>query len=269
MTYLAASLRLTPAMTFSWRRAQHVVEHNILNYRRNWFYLVSGFFEPFFYLLGIGVGLSSLVGPLRIDGHLVSYATFVAPGLLASAAMNGAMFDATYNFFFKLKVEKTYEAMLATPLGVLDVACGELGWTLIRGMIYSAGFLLVMTGFGYCQSPWAILCLPAAALISLAFGACGLAATSFMRAWQDLGSVSLAMLPMFLFSGTFYALNVYPGWLQAIVRVTPLYQGVVLLRDLDVGAFNTMMLLHIAYLVALTFGGLIVVSYRLKKVLTP
>lgn len=269
MNSLLGSLRLTPTLAFSWRRAQSVVERNVMSYRRNWFYIFSGFFEPFFYLLGIGVGLSRLVGGLSIDGHLVGYATYVAPGLLASAAMNGAVFDATYNFFYRLKVEKTYEAMLATPLSVLDVACGELGWTLVRGAIYSAGFLLVMTGFGYCKSWWAILCLPAAALISLAFGAFGLAATSFMKSWQDLGSVSFAMLPLFLFSGTFYGLNVYPGWLQAIVRISPLYQGVALLRDLDVGAFSPIMLAHVAYLVALTLGGLVVVSSRLTKVLTP
>ncbi len=269
MTTYQQVLRLTPAMSFSWRRAQHVIEHNVMNYRRNWFYLVSGFFEPLFYLLGIGLGLGRLVGSLSVDGHPVSYATFVAPGLLAAAAMNGAMWDATFNFFFKLKVEKTFETMLATPLSVLDVACGELGWTLIRGAIYSSGFLVVMSIFGYCQSPLAILCLPAAGLISLAFGACGLAATSFMRSWQDLGTVSLAMLPMFLFSGTFYGLTFYPGWLQAIIRLTPLYQGVALLRDLDVGVLTPVMWVHVGYLCLLTLIGFIVVSHRLVRLLTP
>lgn len=264
------SLRLTPSvLLFSPRRALHVIEHNLLNYRRNWIFLVSGFFEPFFYLLGIGIGLSRLVGALSVNGRLVSYAVFVAPGLLAAAAMNGALFDSTYNFFFKLKVEKTYEAMLATPLGVLDIACGELGWTLVRGLLYSAGFLLVMTGFGYTPSPWAILCLPAAGLVSLSFGALGLAATSFMRTWQDLGTVSLATLPLFLFSGIFYGLTVYPGWLQAIVRVTPLYQGVSLLRSLDVGALSVHLLFQVAYLLVVTTLGLVITSHRLRLVLAP
>lgn len=263
------AFRVVPILNVSWRGAQAVVEHNVVTYRRNWFYIISGFFEPFFYLLGIGIGLGRLVGGLRVDGHLVAYAVFVAPGLLASAAMNGAVFDATYNFFYRLKVEKSYEAMLATPVSVLDVACGELAWTVVRGAIYSGGFLAVMAGFGYATSWWVLLCLPIAALVSVAFGAIGLAATSFMRSWQDLGSVSLAVLPMFLFSGTFYGLDVYPGWLQAIVRISPLYQGVVLMRDCNVGALSTAMLAHVAYLVVVTIVGLSVVVARLRSVLTP
>jgi len=268
MTQEARTLWITPHV-FSFRSALSVIERHVLGYRKSWVYIVSGFFEPFFYLLGIGIGLGRLVGALSVDGHQVSYATFVAPGLLASAAMNGAVFDATYNFFYHLKVEKTYAAMLATPLRVIDIATGELGWTLIRGTIYSFGFLLVMAGFGYCDSYWAIVCLPGAALVSLCFGAIGLAATSFMKSWQDIGSVSLALLPIFLFSGTFYGLDVYPGWFQFVVKCSPLYQGVSLLRALDVGAIGPMLLVHVAYLVAVTALGMWIVSSRLRRVLTP
>ena len=264
----ARTLWITP-LAVSFRPALAVVERHVLSYRKSWVYIVSGFFEPFFYLLGIGIGLGRLVGALSVDGHQVSYATFVAPGLLASAAMNGAVFDATYNFFYHLKVEKTYAAMLATPLRVIDIATGELGWTLIRGTIYAVGFLLVMAGFGYCDSYWAILCLPGAALVSLAFGAIGLAATSFMKSWQDIGSVSLALLPIFLFSGTFYGLDVYPEWFRIIVECSPLYQGVSLLRALDVGVIGPILFVHIAYLVAVTVLGMSIVSARLRRVLTP
>lgn len=269
MNTFAWSLRITPIFAFSFRRASSVVEHNLLFYRRSWTFIVAGFFEPFFYLLGIGIGLGGLVGPLHVGGHLVSYATFVAPGLLASSAMNGAVFDSTFNFFFRLKVEKTYDTMLATPLGVTDVAVGQLGWSLIRGSIYSVGFLVVMAGFGYCRSWWAVLCIPAAALVTLAFGALGLALTSYMKSWQDLGSVTLVMLPLFLFSGTFYGIDVYPGWFQEVVRCSPLYQGVTLLRDLDIGTFNLAMVGHVAYLFVLTVAGMAVVSRRLRLVLTP
>lgn len=268
MTQETRALWITPRVSLI-RPALSVIERHVLGYRKNWVYIASGFFEPFFYLLGIGIGLGRLVGPVSIYGHQVSYATFVAPGLLASAAMNGAVFDATYNFFFHLKVEKTYAAMLATPLRVIDIAIGELGWTLIRGTIYSTGFLLVMAGFGYCDSYWAIACLPGAALVSLAFGAIGLAATSFMKSWQDIGSVSLALLPIFLFSGTFYGLDVYPGWFRIIVECSPLYQGVSLLRALDVGVIGPILLMHVAYLVVVTLFGMWVVSARLRRVLTP
>ena len=130
------------------RHASRVLERNILVYRRSWIFIVSGFFEPLFYLLSIGVGLSHLVGPINVDGKSVPYTAFVAPGLLASSAMNGAMLDSTFLVFFKLKIAKTYDAMLSTPLGVDDVALGELSWCVLRGTLYSAAFLAIMAMLG-------------------------------------------------------------------------------------------------------------------------
>ena len=118
--------RITPLAILGGRHASRVLERNILVYRRSWIFIISGFFEPLFYLLSIGIGLSHLVGPINVDGVEVPYTAFVAPGLLASSAMNGAMLDSTFLVFFKLKIAKTYDAMLSTPLGVGDVAVGEL-----------------------------------------------------------------------------------------------------------------------------------------------
>ena len=165
----AWALRITPGAVFGSRRFRYIFERNVMVYRRGWILLVSGFFEPFFYLLSIGVGLNALVGPLDINGVVVPYTAFVAPGLLASSAMNGAMFDSTFNIFFKLKIAKTYEAVLSTPLGVGDVALGELSWALLRAGLYSGAFLVVMAALGYVFSPWVILCWPGALLISYAF----------------------------------------------------------------------------------------------------
>lgn len=261
--------RIGPLALARPRRAWHLVERSVLVYRRRPLFVVSGFFEPFFFLLSIGIGLNHLVGRVSADGRVLSYTLFVAPGLLATSAMNGAVFDATYNLFYKLKVAKTFDGVLATPIGIGDIALGELGWAVTRGVLYSAGFLLVMTGLGLIGSPWALLCLPAAALISLAFGAIGAAATTYMHAWQDLGSVSLAMLPMFLFSGTFFQLSVYPPWLATIVRLTPLYQGVALLRSLDIGAVSSVLFVHVGYLLAMTVLGLVISSRRLQALLAP
>ena len=211
--------RITPLALLGGRHATRVLERNILVYRRSWIFIISGFFEPLFYLLSIGVGLSHLVGPINVDGREIPYTAFVAPGLLASSAMNGAMLDSTFLVFFKLKIAKTYDAMLSTPLGVTDVALGELSWCVIRGALYSAAFLAIMAILGYIVSPWAVLCWPAAVLISLAFASAGMAGTTYMRTWQDFDMVSLAFIPLFLFSATFYPLTVYPGWLQAVVRV--------------------------------------------------
>ncbi|MGH9098080.1 MAG: ABC transporter permease [Acidimicrobiales bacterium] len=264
-----AALRITPMALLGGRHAIRVLERNLLVYRRSWIFLVSGFFEPLFYLLSIGVGLNHLVGPITVDGHLVAYTTFVAPGLLAAAAMNGAMIDSTFLVFMKLKIAKTYDAMLATPLGVNDVALGELSWCVLRGSLYSATFLCVMATLGYVASPWAVLCWPAAILINLAFASVGMAGTTYMRSWQDFDIVSLAFVPLFLFSATFYPISVFPGWLQAVVRCTPLYQGVVIERGADLGNLTWVLLAHVAHLVAMAVAGVAVTRRRLGKLLLP
>ena len=261
--------RITPLALLGGRHAGRVLERNILVYRRSWIFLVSGFFEPLFYLLSIGIGLSHLVGPIPVDGRLVAYTAFVAPGLLASSAMNGAMIDSTFMVFMKLKIAKTYDAMLATPLGVGDLALGELTWCVLRVALYSGAFLCIMAALGYVSTPWAVLCWPVAVLIGLAFASVGMAGTTFMRTWQDFDMVSLAFIPLFLFSATFYPLTVFPGWLQAIVRCTPLYQGVVLERAADFGIFEWSLLFHIAYLAVMAAGGVLVTRRRLGRLLLP
>jgi lipooligosaccharide transport system permease protein len=261
-------LGVTPiALASGGRRAARLLERNVLVYRRQWVYLVSGFFEPLFYLLSIGVGLNHLVGAVHAGGRPVAYASYVAPGLLAAAAMNGALFDATFGMFFKLKIAKTFEAVLATPLGARDVVVGELAWALLRGSLYAASFVVVMAALGYLHSAWALLSLPAAVLVSGSFGAIGMAATSYMRSWQDFDLVSLGMLPLFLFSATFYPLSVYPGWLQLVVRCTPLYQGVALQRGLCLGGVSWMLAAHAAYLLVMGGIGFAVTSGRLARLL--
>jgi lipooligosaccharide transport system permease protein len=262
-------LRITPLALLGGRHAGRVLERNVLVYRRSWIFIVSGFFEPLFYLLSIGVGLSHLVGPIPVAGRLVAYTVFVAPGLLASSAMNGAMLDSTFQVFMKLKIAKTYDAMLATPLAVGDIALGELSWCVLRVALYSGAFLCIMAALGYVDSPWAVLCWPGAILIGLAFASVGMAGTTFMRTWQDFDLVSLAFIPLFLFSATFYPLTVFPGWLQAVVRCTPLYQGVVIERSVDLGIFNWSLIFHIAYLAAMAVGGVMVTNRRLGRLLLP
>ncbi len=221
--------RITPLALLGMGRAAKVFQRNVVVYRRGWKFLVSGFFEPFFYLVSIGLGLSKLVGPIHVDGHTFSYTTFVAPGLLAASAMNGAIFDCTFKIFFQLKIMKVYDSMLSTPLGPGDVATGELLWAVFRGALYCGVFMCVMAGFGYVATPWVVLCFPGSIFVGFAFAGVSMAGTSYMRSWQDFDFVFLAALPLFLFSATFYPLSVYPGWLQGVVRCTPLYQAVALL----------------------------------------
>ncbi|MGC8470736.1 MAG: ABC transporter permease [Acidimicrobiales bacterium] len=268
-TTSGTALRITPAALLGSRRAVHMVERNVYVYRRSWIFLVSGFFEPFFYLLSIGIGMSSLVGPLRVGAETVAYPVFVAPGLLASSAMNGALFDSTFNLFHKLKFAHTYDAVLSTPLTVADVAVGEMGWSLLRSGLYALSFMCAMAALGDARTSWAALCYPEALLVAFAFSAVGMATTTYLRGWRDFEMVMLAIVPMFLFSATFYPLSVYPGWLQAVVRLTPLYQGVALLRGTDLGSFQWAMAGHAAYLAILGLAGLAATRARLGRLLLP
>jgi lipooligosaccharide transport system permease protein len=263
-----SSLPLSSLFTLGSRRARFLVERNVYVYRHTWMYILSGFFEPLFYLGSIGFGLGALVGTVNgPGGQQISYQLFVAPGLLASAAMNGAIMEGTFNFFFKLRYNKTFDAILSTPLSAGDIAVGELVWALIRGGIYAIAFLIVMAILGLIVSPWLILALPAALLIGFAFGGVAMAATSFMRTWQDFDLIQLVILPMFLFSGTFYPIDAYPEAIRFVVQLTPLYQGVDLLRSLAVGHLDGILVVHVAYLAVMGIAGLYVVSRRLDKLL--
>jgi lipooligosaccharide transport system permease protein len=257
-----------PFPGFASRRAARLVERNLMVYRRTWWVLVSGFFEPLFYLFGIGFGLGSLMGPVTgPDGREIPYSLFVAPGLLASSAMNGAIYDSTFNVFFKLRYSRTYDAILSTPVGVGDVALGEVSWALIRGTLYAIGFLTVMVVLGLVSSPWAVLALPAAMLIGFAFAAVGMAFTTFMRQWTDFDYVTMVTLPLFLFSATFYPITAYPEALQAVVRLTPLYHGVEMLRALTTGSVTPGILVGAGYLLVMGLIGLAIVGRRLDKLL--
>jgi len=262
------ALPLTSALLIGSRRSLRLVERNLYVYKHGWMVLLSGFFEPLFYLLSIGFGLGALIGTIPGPGGTeIPYQLFVAPALLATASMQGAINESTFNFFFKLNYDKTFSSILATPLSAGDIAVGELIWALIRGGLYALGFMVVLIVLGLIQSPWVVLAVPASLLVGFAFGAVGMAATSFMKTWQDFDLIQLVILPLFLFSGTFYPIETYPEALRVIVQLTPLYQGVDLIRALTVGALSPILIVHIVYLVVCGFAGLLVVSRRLDKLL--
>jgi lipooligosaccharide transport system permease protein len=256
-----------PVSAVGGRRAGRLIERNVMVYRRIWMVFFSGFFEPFFYLLAIGFGLGAMIPPVPGPNGPIPYAQFVAPALLASAAMNGAIYDSTFNVFFKLRYAKTYDAMLSTPLGVGDVALGEVAWALMRGSLYALGFLVVILVLGLVTSPWAVLVLPVAMLMGFAFAAVGMAATTFMRDWTDFDWIAVVTLPLFLFSATFYPITVYPEPLRVLVQLSPLYHGTALLRTLTAGAPDLSALGHVGFLVAMGLVGIWIVTRRLDKLL--
>ena len=245
-----------------------LIERHARAYRRIWLLFISGVFEPLFYLLSVGLGLGVLVGKVPgPGGQLIPYREFVAPGLLAVSSMNGAMYDSTFNVFFRLKYAKLYDAVLATPMRPTQVALGEIGWALIRGTIYAIAFIGVMLALDLVHSPWAVLDVPTAVLIGFGFAAIGMFGTTYMKSWQDFDYVILASMPLFLFSATFFQLSVYPRPAQVVIEWTPLYQGVVLLRDFTFGVVGPGLLWRAAYLAALGVAGLYASGRRIGKLL--
>jgi lipooligosaccharide transport system permease protein len=244
-----------------------LVVRNFITYRSAWPVFATGFFEPVFYLFSIGVGVGQLIEGFEVNGRMVGYAAFVAPGMLAAAAMNGSLYDSTFGIFFKLRYDKVYDGVLATPMQPVNVATGELIWCLLRSGIYSLGFLAVMAAMGLVGSWWAVLAWPATWLIGFAFAGAGMALTTFMKSWQDFEYIQLAIIPMFLFSATFFPVTAFDGWLRWVVEVTPLYRGVVLCRELTTGTVSWDSAISFVYLFAMGAIGLAVVSRRLHRLL--
>lgn len=257
---------LPPGLYFG--AARVVVERSALVAGRRWIIVFSGLLEPVFYLLAFQVGFGALVGQvIGPGGQPMSYVAFVAPALLAASAMNGAVFETTYPVYFKVRFSKLYDGMLATPLGPFDIAVGEITWAVLRGGVYSAGFVTVMALMGELHSPWAVLMLPVALLIAFAFAAVGMALATFIRSPSHFEYISLAVVPLFLFSTTFYPLEVYPEGLRWLVQCSPLYHGVELARGLSVGVLDVSMIGHVGVLVLMAAAGLWATSRRIGTLL--
>jgi lipooligosaccharide transport system permease protein len=233
-----------------------------------WLVVVSGFLEPVLYLLSIGVGVGGLIKTFTlVDGTVVSYSAFVAPAMLAASAMNGAMAESTFNFFARMKWVKLYDAMVATPLRPVEVALGELGWSLFRGALYAIAFLGLMVALDLTTVGWALVALPASLLVGFAFGGIGMAIATIMRNWQDFDILTVIQFGMFLFSGTFVPADAYPEAVRVLIQFTPLYQGVELIRDITTGRPGSATLVHVAYLLALAAVGLAIAGRRMGKIL--
>jgi lipooligosaccharide transport system permease protein len=259
-------LRVVPAVLLDIRRPQRMMERSLYVYKRGWLVLASGFVEPLFYLLSIRVGLAALVGDVETGGELVPYDRFVAPGLMAAAAMNGAIFECTANVFFKIRHSKLYDAVLATPMSAGDVAFGEISGAVVRSAVYSVAFALTMWALGMVESTWFVLAVPAATLIGLAFASLGMALTTFMRTWEDFEYVPAITLPLFLFSTTFYPISQYGAWSWLVV-FSPLYHGVELVRAANLGQWDPSIIGHVAVLAGLSVVGVTVAARRVERLL--
>ncbi|MET9359911.1 ABC transporter permease [Streptomyces sp. NPDC006632] len=259
-------LRIFPSSRYS-GLARHLVMRSALVYSRAWLVLLSGVFEPLFYLLAFQVGFGSLVGDVAgPGGRTISYVAFVAPALLVASAMNGAVYE-TLSIFYKLRFDRLYDAMLSTPMGTLDVAIGEISWAVLRSGMYAAAFLAVMAALGLATSPWSLLLIPVALLVATVFAALGMVCATLLRSSSQFDYIHVAVMPMFLFSTTFYPMSVYPPAMRYLVEVSPLYHGIELARGLSMGVLDPTMFGHVAYLVALAALGLYGASRRIGKLL--
>lgn len=269
MSIVDAPTDIERAADLTLRGPARMIERNVHTYRRMWSAFAAGLVEPLFFLLSIGVGVGKLVGDIPGPAGPVSYRAFVAPGLLASSAMIGAIMDSTISFFIRYKYIGMYRAVMATPMRPRDIATGEVATSLLRGGVYSSAFLVCMLGFGLVDSPWAVLAVPAALLIGFAFAGVGVAASTFMRSWIDFDFVNMAVIPMFLFSGVFFPITQYKGVVQTIVEWTPLYQGVELERALVLGGVDAGLIVNVAYLGLMGYVGMRVGGRRLRNLLQP
>ena len=229
-----------------------------------WMVVASGFVEPLFYLLAFGYGIGQFItGTTDGSGNPITYAQFIAPALLATSAMNGAIYDSTWNVFFKMHFGKIYNGMLSTSMGTLDVALGEISWALLRGLAYAIGFMAVVWPMGLVPSIWGLLAIPAAVLIAFGFASIGMGITSYLKDRRGMQYIQFVLLPMFLFSGTFYPLTIYPQYIQWTIQALPLWQAIELVRGLTLGILNLEMLGHVLYFVVMIIAGLFFTTRRL------
>ena len=232
----------------TWMRS---IWHNAFFYRKTWrSSIISSTLQPLLYFFAMGLGLGALVDHARggVDG--VSYLKFVAPGLLAAAALHLGIEECTYPVMMGLKWVKSYWAKVATPLDADDVALGHLGWVAFRLLLSSTIFFVVMVIFGTVTSFWGLLAVPAAVLTGLATGAPTAAYAAVQK--DDAGFpllFRLGVLPLFLFSGIFFPITSMPGWVQAIAQISPLTRGASLIRSLTLDqGIGVSALISLAYL---------------------
>ena len=235
--------------------ALRVVEANARSYRRVWKgTVVTAFVNPVLFLLAMGLGLGSMVEEGVGD---IRYITFIAPGLLAAAAMQTAALESTWPVMAGMRWQKTYHGTLATPVGTSDMVAGNLAWISVRCAMACLAFALVTGVMGAADLDRMLLSVPGGVLTGLAFAAPLMAFTATAKNENRLSSIfRFAIMPMFLFSGTFFPVAQLPGWLQPVAYLTPLWHGVDLVRSIAIGVSSEMSpLIHIAYLAAWVVGG--------------
>ncbi|MHC1726941.1 MAG: ABC transporter permease [Syntrophobacteraceae bacterium] len=234
----------------SWRFVR-VWNRNLLVYRKIWLvnFLVP-LLEPLLYLTAFGVGLSAFIEHVPYRGRELSYIAFITPALLAITVMYNAFFENTYASFVRMYYQKTFDAMMATPLSIEDIITGEIFWGATKSLIASAVMLGVVSLFGLVHYPHGLLILPLSFLGGIAFGTAAMVFTGMVPSIDMFNlPIFLFITPMFLFSGTFFPIESLPGWAQTLSSVLPLTHLVNLCRSLCLGELPADMLWGVLYLI--------------------
>jgi lipooligosaccharide transport system permease protein len=242
-------MSLMPSMRVS-RRFLRVWQRNLKVYQKMWKILfLPPLLEPLFYLLAFGVGLSVLIGSVRYHGSDVSYIGFIAPALIAVNMMYNAFFENTYASFVRMYFQKTFDAMMATPLSLEEIITGEIVWGATKAVIATAIMQAVVSLFGLIQYPEGLLLIPLAFLSGIGFGSIGMFFTGLVKSIEMFNlPIFLFITPMFLFSGTFFPLENLPLWAQKFAILFPLTHLVKLTRAFTFGWISADLLWSCAYL---------------------
>jgi lipooligosaccharide transport system permease protein len=263
-------MKKLPSFSIS-KRFLRVWQRNLIVYQKIWkINFLPPLLEPLFYLVAFGMGLSTLVGRISYGGLQVSYVTFIAPALLSVTIMYNAFFETTYASFVRMYYQKTFDAMMATPLSLEEVITAEIVWGATKSVIATAAMLAVISAFGLVHYPHALLILPMAFLGGMAFGCVGMFFTGIVRSIDMFNlPVFLFITPMFLFSGTFFPLENLPKWAQNLALVLPLTHLVQFVRHVSLGMMGVDLLLEAGYLIlfSLIFFPLAILSMHRRLIL--
>ncbi|MFZ2445991.1 MAG: ABC transporter permease [Syntrophobacteraceae bacterium] len=236
------------------RRFMRVWNRNLVVYRKIWLvnFLVP-LLEPLLYLTAFGVGLSAFIGQVPYEGKELPYVVFITPALLSITMMYNSFFENTYASFVRMYYQKTFDAMMATPLSLEDIIAGEIVWGATKSVIATAIMLGVVSLFGLVEYPVGLLVLPLSFLGGIAFGTAGMVFTGIVPSIDMFNlPIFLFITPMFLFSGTFFPTDALPGWAQGLSQVLPLTHLVNLCRALTLGEPRPDMIWAVLYLCLLT-----------------
>ncbi len=244
-----------------------VWERNFMVYRQNWLIsFLPPIMEPLLYLTAFGIGIGALVGKITYAGDAVSYAAFIAPALIAFNIMNNAFFENTYGSYVRMYYQKTFDAMMATPLSVNEIITGEIVWGGTKSLIATIIMMTVISFFGLIRYPEGLLMIPLAFLCGMAFGCIGMYFTSIIH-HIDLFNLPffLFITPMFLFSGTFFPIENLPQWAQSLAMFLPLTHLVSLTRDLCYGRVHAAMIGPLTYFFVFTLVFYFLALYKMRR----